>query len=165
MTMAGMGPQRRAARQRQRRLAVIACSLWALCFEVLPNLHLGLHDHLAPHRHDGDAADAAAAPAGPRIKVSYQPRHRHSDGSYHVDASAADTGYAAEGEHAKAPRPTSRHGAHSLAHRALALHTPPRVITEPLPVTRTIAWLEPAIDVTPYAAPAPVAAARGPPAT
>jgi hypothetical protein len=165
MTMAGMGPRRRAARQRQRRLAVIACSLWALCFEVLPNLHLGLHDHLAPHSHDGDTPQADAAPTGPRIKVSYAPRHRHSDGSYHVDASAADTGYAADGDHAKAPRPTTRHGAHSLAHRALALQTPPPVITEPLPVPRTVAWIEPAIEATPHLAPAPAASARGPPAT
>jgi len=42
-------------RARLRALATCAVTVWLLGFEIGPNVHVGLHAHLAPHHHDGDA--------------------------------------------------------------------------------------------------------------
>jgi hypothetical protein len=159
--MAMTGSYRRRAVRHQRRLAVVATLLWLLGFEVLPNLHLAVHAELAPHDH-GAAVTTNAD--GLRVTVTFG-GHRHDDGSWHHhEDDARDVGTTASGEHdgATAPRAPD-HGTHSLAHRTLALHAPPPVVTAPLPVTRTLTWIEIARDDAPRSPAAPTAVARGPP--
>ncbi|MFT3692190.1 MAG: hypothetical protein QM831_03550 [Kofleriaceae bacterium] len=113
---------------------IVALILWIGGVEVLPNLHLALHDHIAPHHHVGDATifDHTHAPT----------KHRAANGRSIQLA----------------------HGADSLAHHAMALHTPPFVHLCPLPIDRrpllrpTIAIIEPESRFTARAN------ARGPPA-
>jgi hypothetical protein len=160
MTMEGSGSglsERHRARRRQRKLAVIASLLWVIGFEVAPNLHVAMHDQLAPHRHGGDEV---ADSGGLKVKVTYTSGHQHADGSWHLDEVAA----ADPGGDDRLVRRGAGHGAHSLAHRGIAIHSPPPVITEPLPVTRTFAWLAIPADPAPRSPSAPIAVARGPPA-
>jgi hypothetical protein len=97
---------------RRRRLALTALGLWALGFELAPNLHVALHAHLAAHHH-GHAHD-----------------HGHGHSAAHFDGDAAGragaevwraAGLAIGPERTDAPG----HGDHSLAHRQLALAEPP----------------------------------------
>ena len=65
------------ARAVRARMALAACALWLAGVEALPAVHEGLHDQLAPHRHD----------AGAIITVSLEDTtHRHPDGTIHFVA-------------------------------------------------------------------------------
>jgi hypothetical protein len=158
--MAMRGSYRQRTTRRRSTLAVIAALLWVAGLELLPNLHLAIHDELAPHHHGA----APATGGGLVVTVTYG-GHRHEDGSWHADEDdRAGDPLAARGDHDAAGRDGDPgHGAGSLAHRTLALHTPPPVVTAPLPVTRAISWIEPASDDAPRSPAAPTAVARGPP--
>jgi hypothetical protein len=146
------------SRARQRRLAVLACLLWVLGYEVLPDVHLATHGALAAHRHDGIFAERPARFLRVRT-ASSRPvaAHRHGPGTH---THAADRRLL-RGERAEAPDPG--HGAHSLAHRTIAIATPAPVITAPLPTSWRL-WSE-RVDVVVEASWRPVvaASARGPP--
>lgn len=60
-------------------MACLAVVLWVLGFEVAPNLHLGLHDHLAPHSHDGVVAQAEHA----HDHHDADHGHAHDDAPHH----------------------------------------------------------------------------------
>jgi hypothetical protein len=67
-------------------MAAAACCMWVLGFELLPNLHIALHDHLAPHTHGGEP-DAEAAIEGPRVFVHYgESFHSHGHGGGELSA-------------------------------------------------------------------------------
>lgn len=115
---------RRTTRAR-RYTAMLACVLWLLGVEVLPNVHLSKHDE-TPHTH---------AANGMVITVSFDRSgesgvHRHADGSLHDDHTAASPAKTKK----RAPIDTSitapldNHAATGLAHRAVAL------LASPLPV-------------------------------
>jgi hypothetical protein len=141
--MVQMGGRRTA-----RRFALVALLVWLIGVEVGPDLHLALHDVLAPHTHAGDVTVFAA--------------HRHADGSVHELAAVPRPKRARRAaEHELALR--LAHGAHSLAHHAAALPPAPPLILAPLPVDRLPLPVVPArIDALVSCA-APLATARGPP--
>lgn len=134
-------------------MALAACALWLGGVEVLPALHEGLHDRLAPHRHDGGAI----------ILVSFEDTtHRHPDGTIHVVA----------------PRPHPEHHpvrdgrphasgradhAGGLAHHAVAILPSPWPVTQPLPVDRRPIIVALVRSVEPVARDPLAATARGPP--
>jgi hypothetical protein len=137
-------------------------------FELLPNAHLLLHAHLAPHTHGHDAGAAPIVTRSPVVSGGHDGAvHRHDDGTLHSH------------EHDEPPEPGDLrprlelrpyapepigHGAHSLAHRDLASHEPPPPVVAPTPV------LGPALDPPAIAAAEPrsrrpaTSRARGPPA-
>jgi hypothetical protein len=151
------------AHRRQRRLATAAVLLWIVGFELLPGAHLVLHDDLAAHHHDGDDAgggDGGSAASGLRVTIrTGELPHRELDGAWHTDAGAPRSA-----EHERAGETPGRpHGQHSLAHRGIAVHTPPPVLTTPLPVTRQVAWLVAETETSLRSLAALTAVARGPP--
>ncbi|HVK75191.1 MAG TPA: hypothetical protein VM734_17800 [Kofleriaceae bacterium] len=153
---------------RRRHLAVVACLLWLLGVELVPNLHVGLHAQLAPHEHgSGHRHDGSGAADGPVIRVHTGATHAH-DGVLHSHPPEATTApvQLAGAPHARAPRPPAPldHGAHSLAHHALALQAPPPAVTHPVPVGREVVADAHADAQLTTAAPVPDAAARAPPA-
>jgi hypothetical protein len=112
------------------------------------------HDDGTHHAHDGGADDDVSAATDPHAGLT--PIAAGSDRSSPAPGSgrfAIDT-----------PVDPSGHGAHSLAHRALATISPPPVITEPLPAIRAVTWVERTIEIAPQSPAAPLAVARGPPA-
>lgn len=154
----------------RRRLALALCVAWLLGVELLPDLHLAMHDRLAAHDHGaGPGGDGA-----PLVYVHLDPTwHSHGDGAHRHDGAAhhgapgpasparhginaPDTG---PPDHGTAPR----HGAHSLAHRALAIASPPPAIVEPLPIARLEVPTAAVVARRVTVAPPPPPAARGPP--
>jgi hypothetical protein len=147
------------SRRVRARLAVAACVLWVAGFEVLPWLHVALHDELAPHVHVGDTI----------VTVSFDgPTHRHADGTVHRDddslVGAAPKKLRADGRaHASAPSPLS-HGDHSLAHHGVAAIPAAAPLHEPLPIDRRPISVAAVDGADLISLSVPVAAARGPPA-
>ncbi len=122
------------ARARLRRTyAALAGVLWLLGIEVLPNLHLALHER--PHTH---------APDGTVVIVTFDrdvEPHRHADGTMHShEATSAGID--------RSPRHRSRSGvlaidrapdthvAAGLAHHATALHAAPPPIIDAIAIDR-----------------------------
>ena len=63
------------SKRARARMALVACVLWLASFEVLPWLHVALHDHAGAHQHDE---------AGTIVRVSFTSSHNHAavdDGS------------------------------------------------------------------------------------
>jgi len=89
-------------------LALLGAILWLGGVEVVPNLHLALHDQLGAHVHEGDRT--IFAHEGHVHRAPKRPRSNH------------DLALRLE------------HGAHSLAHHSVALHTAPPVVLAALPV-------------------------------
>ncbi len=89
-------------------MAAAACCMWLLGFELLPNLHLALHDHLASHTHGGEP-DAGAGIEGPRVFVHYGQSfhsHWHAGGELsaaHLRAHALDRTHSHSWAHADDP--------------------------------------------------------------
>lgn len=135
-------------RRTARMLALVAAVLWLAGVELVPNLHLALHDSLAAHVHDGDTTVFAP--------------HHHADGSEHRVVMRAGHRVHARSAHDLALE--LEHGAHSLAHHAAALQPAPAPLLVPMPIDRRprlapeIAIIEPSSRVVPRAM------ARGPPA-
>ncbi len=129
----------------QARLAIVACLIWLAGIEVLPNLHVALHDHLAAHTH---------ADGGIVFTVTYgeQP-HVHADGTVHR------------------PLPPTRdrdaignhHGDGSLAHHAAAIAPVVPPSTQPLPVDRRSTFVSIVRSLELVSLDPLAAAARGPP--
>jgi hypothetical protein len=137
----------RRTRRTAPALALIAAVLWLVGVELVPNLHLALHDSLAAHSHEGDT-------------TVFSP-HRHADGSEHRVVMRAGHRVHTRSAHDLALQ--LEHGAHSLAHHAAALQPAPAPVLAPLPIDRRpteaaqIAIIEPSSRVVPRAT------ARGPP--
>jgi hypothetical protein len=133
--------------RRARRLALAACVLWLVGIELLPNLHVALHDHLAAHRHDA---------GGMVVTVTYgEVAHVHADGTIHRPGRTRPT-------HDKSALGQLAHG-DGIAHHSVAMAPVAPPITEPLPVDRHTSFLAIAIadhlsSIDPLAA-----TARGPP--
>lgn len=149
--------------RRRRALAAIACLLWLLGVEVLPNLHLATHDESAPHTHTA---------SGLIVTVSFgETTHRHADGSVH--SHAAPDGEPADGEPANERAndalaielPPDLHVAAGLAHRELALHDPPPPDLDPVAPTRLVTLAVALADDHPALEAHATASARGPPTT
>ena len=129
----------------RRRLALAAALLWLLGIELLPNLHVALHDDLAPHTH---------VAGGIVFTVTYgEPIHVHPDGTIHRPA-----------------RPTrdrdaigTHHGDGSLAHHAAAIAPLPPPITKSLPIDRHAMIVAIATGVDLVSLDPLAASARGPP--
>ena len=142
---AGARPTR-ARLHRHRALAGVAATLWLLGFELVPGLHIALHDRLGDHQH----ADARAGSQGPfRGQIETGPGSRadrvedladdhrghghRGHGRDHTHPSLAAHADETDASHPvrdglDRPRPAGRdagHGAGSLAHRGLAAVDPP----------------------------------------
>jgi hypothetical protein len=118
---------------------VLAGVLWLLGVEVLPNLHLALHDARA-HTHAADGTIIVTT-----FDRDAEP-HRHADGTVHSHA-ATDDGLARDAHtrhHDRRSRPgvlafdhaPDSHAATGLAHHATALCSAPPPIADALPVDR-----------------------------
>jgi hypothetical protein len=146
------GPRITQARRRVR-LAVMACALWVLGFEALPDLHIALHDRLAPHRHDGATI----------VTVTFgEPVHRHPDGSLHRATDEAPRRRRPDDLHAQLATALA-HGDHGLAHHGLAATPPPPPLLRPLPVRRLTTFAIAAQAIAPWSFSPGRAVARGPP--
>jgi hypothetical protein len=142
----------RARDRRRRLLAGAAVALWMLGFELIPGLHIAVHDRLASHDHadahgrhadaHGGHADARTDGHGPfrgQVQTGRGDRgeHGHADGHRHAGGHDDHRGHelaatvdAGPGplDSVTPPRPSDRdpgHGAGSLAHRGLAAVDPP----------------------------------------
>jgi hypothetical protein len=133
-------------RHTHRTLALAALVLWLAGVELVPNVHLALHDALAEHVHEGDV-------------MVFAHGHVHRAISTHRGARAPRDKRAADRDLAL----RLAHGAHSLAHHAAALQPAPVPILAPLPVDRRPLILAECTIVAPGARPLPHANARGPP--
>ena len=137
-------------------MALAACVLWLAGVEVLPAVHEGMHDHLAPHRHDGGAIV-------PVMMVSFEDTtHRHPDGSIHFVAPRSRAhGKPSRDDRPRAGDPT--HHADGLAHHAAALAPVPPPVTQPLPIDRRPTTLAVARSIDLVTRDPLAATARGPP--
>jgi hypothetical protein len=144
---------------RRRHLAALACLLWCAGVELLPGVHLALHDRLTAHRHD-----AGDAPAGDELVARvYLDAHVHDGLVHRHGPGAPDPGPSRRGLHDPSHPSGPPHGEHSLAHRSLALLAAPPAVVTPLPVDhRPIAVTHAAAELV-ASAPPPERAARGPP--
>jgi len=162
-------------------MAWFAIALWVLGFELAPNLHLGLHDHIALHTHGGAVAH------------DDHDRDHHAEHADHGHTHEAEIGHAHHDEHpiadshespvhepeftqiavhaaaddarlvSTASRLDPAHGDHDLLHRGVAIAQPP--LAQPsiaqAPVV-VLARLRPLTD-RPWSRVPLVARARGPP--
>lgn len=154
--MPAVMPRTRHAR---RVTAIWLCLAWLLGFELGPDLHQAMHPRLAAHHHDGDRVD------GPVIAVHVDGDVHHHGGVAHAhgEAPADDRPLTVEQAAMLPAHPAPGHGAHSAAHRGLAIATAPPVVTAPLPVVRTLVPTAAPASGSRTDAPTPAAAARGPP--
>jgi hypothetical protein len=134
-------------------MALAACLLWLSGVEVLPAIHEGMHDRIAPHRHDN----------GSIVVVSFEDTtHRHPDGSIHFVAPRSRTA-AKLSRDSRTGAADATHHADGLAHHAAALAPTPPPITRPLPIDRRPSALALERSVELVACDAVAATARGPP--
>jgi hypothetical protein len=116
-------------------MAIAAAVLWVAGFEVLPWLHVALHDRLGHHHHDVTGA----------MVFEHEHEHEHDE-----DA-------------ALAIRSALTHGRHSLAHHDVAMKPPAMPVTSPLPVDRRPTFVVAVVSIEPVSLPPGRAVARGPP--
>ena len=124
--------------KRRALLAFVGAVLWLGGVEVVPNLHLALHDSLAAHVHEGD-------------RTIFEGTHEHRVVRTR-DARRHDLALRLE------------HGAHSLAHHGLAMQPAPVPVLAPLPVDRRPTFLQELAIVELHSRVVPRAKARDPPA-
>lgn len=130
-------------RRSRRSLVLAAAVLWLVGVELGPNLHLALHDHLAPHTHLGESIAFA---------------HRHADGTIHR---------AARPNRRRTPSDLAvqlEHGAHALAHHATGVVPTAPTLVVALPVDRRPTLVVAAASAPLASLPSARATARGPPA-
>jgi hypothetical protein len=154
----------RSARTRAR-LALTLCVLWLAGFEVLPWMHIALHEHLAPHHHD---ASGATIFDDHDAEVDEHAAHHDDDDDLdaEVDEHGAPVHHHDRHAHADAEARLAaalEHGQHSLAHHGIAVPTPPPVLTQPLPVDRRATYLVATATAEPPSFSPGRAVARGPP--
>jgi hypothetical protein len=154
----------RTATSRRRRLAVMACLVWLLGVEVLPDLHLATHAWLPAHQHDGDAPNSTelAMTVHAETTAAAAAAHAH-DGVLHRHGAAQHRGRDQDDLEGSERAPAPGHGQQSLAHHALALAAPAPAILHPLPVDHVVVPLDHAVAQLVAIAPPPDAAARAPP--
>jgi hypothetical protein len=128
-------------------LALCAAVFWLAGVELVPNLHLALHDSLAAHAHEGDT-------------TVFTP-HRHADGSEHRVVMRAGHRVHTRSAHDLALQ--LEHGAHSLAHHAVAFQSAPAPILAPLPIDQRPTVAAEIAIIAPSSRDVPRATARGPP--
>ena len=115
----------------RRRIALALCVLWIAGFEVMPWMHVAMHDRIALHYHDANGttiyiAESDPIPAGVHAHVHthvYPRLPEHHDKHHDDDGVTRLIGALA-------------HGRNTLAHHGIAVPAPPPVWTEPLPVDR-----------------------------
>lgn len=151
------------------RIALVLTIVWIVGFELMPWLHIALHEHLPHHHHDANGADIVDDDHD--AEVDEHAAHHDDD----VDAEVDEHGAPVHLAHSQAHHHPSHdaevallralaHGRHSFAHHGIAVPVPAPVITTPLPVDRrpiTLAVVEQPAWIS---APLPEASARGPPA-
>lgn len=125
--------------RRRALLALVGAILWMAGVELVPNLHLALHDSLAAHVHEGDTTVFAHGHA-----------HRVTQ---KCDRRAAEQELALR----------LQHGAHSLAHHGVAIKSTPPPLLAPLPIDRRAQVFAEIAIIEPASRTAPTAQARGPP--
>jgi hypothetical protein len=130
---------------RRSRIALALVVVWLAGLEVLPNLHLALHDQLGEHTHVGDATVFVAS-------------HRHADGTTHElrrPRTAPD-----RLAHLAA---ALAHGRHSFAHHTAAMKSSSPPLLAPLPVDRPTVLVVALDDAAPNTRLHARPTARGPP--
>ncbi|HEY1816770.1 MAG TPA: hypothetical protein VGG74_30695 [Kofleriaceae bacterium] len=138
----------------RRRIALALCVLWIVGFEVMPWMHVAMHDRIAPHYHDANGttiyiAESDPIPAGGHVHTHVYPRlPGHHD--KHDDRFARLVG-------------ALHHGKDTLAHHGIAVPAPPPVWTQPLPVDRRPITLAAEVVLAPRSLDPLAAVARGPP--
>jgi hypothetical protein len=137
-------------------MALAACVLWLAGFEIMPWLHVALHDGLAPHIHTADGT-IVQVPSN-----EHGSTHQHADGTVHREPRVL---HVTRAHH----RPTGPsyaldHGAGSLAHHGVAVSPAAPPLHAPLPVDIRATVVAFASTIAPIAPSVPLASARGPPA-
>lgn len=165
-------------------MALVACVLWLVGFELLPWLHIATHDHIGAHHHDATGAiirddvahddhdddhDAATDEHAPAHDHDHDDQdaevdehgnpvaHHHADP--HHDAQHHDS----QADSEKRVRDAIGHGRHSLAHHDVSTTAPPPVMTKPLPVERRVTFVLAETAIEPFSFSPGRAVARGPP--
>jgi hypothetical protein len=122
----------------RRLLAALACLVWVLGFELVPNLHVGMHEAFG-HHHHGVAGVHVVAERGDDHDHDHDHDHVHVHDHVHDHGAAEDHQHAEDHEHgaaepeaialavveppveaAVACESITEHGRHSLAHRGIA---------------------------------------------
>lgn len=175
----------RVERARRRRgLAVLGCLIWIVGFELLPNIHVGLHAHLSEHSH-GSGSTARATTFAVQSHRDHRRRgrehsHHHGNGhgthhgvngaGHHDDQSGAphahgETSWSQSLVASALPLHSSplEHGDHSLAHRDMAATTPLPVMTHPVPTTARLIPRDEVVEQAPRSRRLANPLARGPP--
>jgi hypothetical protein len=50
----------------RRRVALALCVLWIVGFELMPWMHVAMHDRIAPHYHDANGTTVYLAEGAPQ---------------------------------------------------------------------------------------------------
>jgi hypothetical protein len=152
-------------------VAICAAVLWLLGVEVLPNLHLAVHQDDHSHASDG----AIVAHAHHEFDADYERARRERDAARRHDVTAHhdDGDSHDERDDDKRNRGPSQlafddaldgHAAAGIAHHATALHQPAPPITNPLAVPHAETWRYAEPNDRIASARATRSTARGPPA-
>jgi hypothetical protein len=164
-------------------MALALCLLWLAGFEVLPWMHVAMHEHVGPHHHDASGAmvlDSEREPAEHQHAADDDDHDGdvdehaadHDDHDHDVDAEVDEHGapvhkhdHPAQDPHDGAARLAAAlaHGQHSLAHHGVAVPTPAPLVTRPLPVDRRPLFLVATAIIDPISYSPGRAVARGPP--
>jgi hypothetical protein len=128
---------------RRRRIALATAVAWVLAFEVMPWLHIALHDRIGHHHHDANGAVVA------------DDQVDEPEGDHHHDRTPID-------DAARIARSLD-HGRHSAAHHDVASLPAAIIITSPLPIDRRPITLAVVTSIEPISFSPGRAVARGPP--
>jgi hypothetical protein len=136
----------------RQRIALALCVLWLVGFELMPWLHVALHDQLVPHTHDASGAVVLTEDAPhEHVHTHVYPRppqaHHHHHGADDLTRLADRLA----------------HGAHALEHHGIAVPVPGPVWLTPLPVDRKPTHLEVVAIARLVSLELARAVARGPP--
>lgn len=156
----GTGQRRSRSTRRRGYAALVACLLWVFGFEVVPWLHMALHDRIGAHTHQGLVIvhfDGA---------IEHEHPHTH-EADLEQDLRISETPHERAVRHFRDAETRLRHalehGHGSLAHHDVAL-IPWLALPEVPVVIRHASVLAFAVELVPIDALAPRANARGPPA-
>ena len=141
----------------RQRIALALCVLWIGCFELMPWMHVAVHEQLAPHTHDANGAVVLLGEA-PHEDAD-QPAHVHT----HVYPRPPHAHHHHRADDLTRLASALAHGAHSLAHHGIAVPIPAPVWLTPLPVDRRPIDLERVAVHVPVSLERGRAVARGPP--
>jgi hypothetical protein len=127
----------RDSRHTTRRLfAALACLVWILGFEVVPNVHVGMHELFGHHHHGVGGHEHE------RVAAVEREQHEHDDADHHHDHGDADHHHdhgdvldvdlhaTASQANQAACESMQEHGRHSLAHRDIAATPPPWALAD-----------------------------------